>query len=323
MTRRRVDFAKRGTLRITALAGGVGGAKLAQGLAYLLPASQLRIVVNTGDDFEHMGLTVCPDIDTVIYTLAGIANPQTGWGVEGETFHCLESVQRLGGPTWFKLGDRDLGTHLVRTQRLREGLRLTEVIHRLAKSLGVQHPVLPMSDTPVRTRVLTDEGELAFQDYFVRQRCEPTVLGFRWDAAEGTGPTHDVLEALNWAHAIVFCPSNPFVSLDPILDLPGVREAVAARPVVAVSPIIGGKAVKGPAAKMFRELGMMPSAVAVAQHYRDLLTGFFVDRVDASSVNEIAELGIEVRAAQTWMPELERRVSLAEEVLTLVSELCG
>jgi LPPG:FO 2-phospho-L-lactate transferase len=321
MTRRRADFSAGRDLRIVALAGGVGGAKLVQGLAYHLPPSQLRIIVNTGDDFEHLGLTICPDLDTVMYTLAGIANPKTGWGVEGETFHCLESVRRLGGASWFRLGDRDLATHLLRSHKLQEGLRLTEVTQRLAQSLGVQHPLLPMADAPFRTRVLTDGGELAFQDYFVRQACRPRVVGFRWEASEGTGPTQEVMAALAWADVVVICPSNPFVSIDPILALPGVRDAVAARPVLAVSPIIGGEAVKGPAAKMFRELIGEPSALAVADYYRGLPAGFFVDRLDAEEVGDIEKLGIAVRVAQTLMPALEQRVELAREVLELAAEL--
>jgi len=321
MTRRKVDFSAGGDLRIVALAGGVGGAKLVQGLAYLLPPSQLRTIVNTGDDFEHLGLTICPDVDTVMYTLAGVANPKTGWGVEGETFHCLESIRRLGGASWFRLGDRDLATHLLRTQKLREGMRLTEVTHRLAKSFGVQHPLLPMADAAFRTRVITDKGELAFQDYFVRQACEPRVVGFRWEAAEDTGPTQEVMAALAWADVVVICPSNPFVSIDPILALPGVRDAVAARPVLAVSPIIGGEAVKGPAAKMFRELIGEPSALAVAEVYRGLLAGFFVDRIDAEQAGDIEKQGVTVRVAQTLMPGLKQRVDLAREVLGLAAEL--
>jgi len=321
MTRRKVGFPAGGDLRIVALAGGVGGAKLVQGLAHLLPPSQLRVIVNTGDDFEHLGLTICPDLDTVMYTLAGIANRKTGWGVEGETFHCLESVRRLGGPSWFRLGDRDLATHLLRTHKLREGLRLTEVTQHLATSLGVQHPLLPMADAPFRTRVLTDGGELAFQDYFVRQACGPRVVGFRWEADEETGPTQEVMAALAWADVVVICPSNPFVSIDSILALPGVRDAVAARPVVAVSPIIGGEAVKGPAAKMFRELIGEPSALAVAELYRGLPAGFFVDRIDAAQAGDIEKLGMTVRVAQTLMPALEQRVDLAREVLALAAEL--
>lgn len=211
----------------------------------------------------------------------------------------------------------------MRTQALREGRRLTEVVRRQAEALGVCHPVLPMADVPVRTCVLTDEGELAFQDYFVRRRCEPTVSGFRWDAPEGATPSPEVRDALAWADAVVLCPSNPFVSIDPILALPGVREAVAARPVVGVSPIIGGEAVKGPAAKMFRELGFVPSAYSVAEHYGDLLAGFFIDLVDADYAADVVSLGVDVRVAQTWMPELAQRVALAEEVVAMAVELCG
>lgn len=348
ITRRRVDFSAAGDLNVVALAGGVGGAKLVQGLAYLLPPSQLRIIVNTGDDFELLGLTICPDLDTVMYTLAGIANPRTGWGLEGETFHCLEAVRRLGGPSWFRLGDRDLATHLLRTEKLRAGGRLTDVTRRIAHALGVEHPLLPMSDLPFRTIVLTEDGELPFQTYFVRERCQPVVRGFRWetrpadspggpagsggpvdamrmvnDTGKGTGPTPEVMDALAWADVVVICPSNPFVSIDPILAVPGLWEALRARPVVAVSPIIGGEAVKGPAAKMFRELVGEPSAVAVAAHYGELVTGFVVDRVDASLASAIVKLGKQVRVAQTMMSGLEERVDLARDVLAFATDLCG
>jgi LPPG:FO 2-phospho-L-lactate transferase len=315
-------------LKVVALAGGVGGAKLVDGLAYLLPPSQFRVVVNTGDDFEFLGLTICPDLDTVMYTLAGVADPGTGWGIEGDTHRCLDAVARLGGAAWFRVGDRDLATHLLRTERLRAGERLTEVTRRIAHTLGVHHPLLPMADVPVRTVVITEDGELPFQTYFVKQRYQPVVRGFRWEI--GASPDQvespvspEVSEALAWADVVVLCPSNPFVSIDPILTLPGVREVVQTHLVVAVSPIIGGEAVKGPAAKMFRELEGEPSALAVAMHYGDLVSGWVIDRVDAGLVDAVAGLGKRVHIAQTMMSGLAERISLARDVLTFASELCG
>ncbi len=310
-----------GDLHIVALAGGVGGAKLVQGLAHLLPPAQLRIIVNTGDDFEHLGLSISPDVDTVMYTLAGLANPETGWGIADETFHCLETLTRLGGPAWFRLGDRDLAIHLLRTEKLRAGIRLTEVTHQLATALGVHHALLPMTDDPFRTMVVTPGGELSFQEYFVHQKCRPIVQGFRWEHSDNAGPTPEVLAALDWADAVVVCPSNPYVSVDPILALHGVRDAVRAKPVVAVSPIIGGAAVKGPAAKMLQELEGGASALAVAAHYGNLLSAFVLDSVDASLAPAVRDLGVEVLVAQTLMPGLEERVALARVVLTLAASV--
>lgn len=306
-------------IRVVALAGGVGGAKLVQGLTAVLPPARLSIIVNTGDDFEHLGLTICPDLDTVLYTLAGVASAETGWGRRGETYHTLEAVQALGGPGWFRLGDRDLATHLLRTAWLREGVRLTEVTRRLAAALGVAHPLLPMCDAPFRTRVLTDTGELDFQSYFVRRRWQPVVRGFRWAGA--ALPSPEVRAALSAAGLVVLCPSNPFVSIDPILALPGVREAIAGRTTVAVSPILGGEAVKGPAAKMFRELGEAPSAVAVARHYGDLLDGFVLDAVDADLVPQVAALGMAAEALPTLMPDVETRRAVARAVLAFGARL--
>lgn len=300
---------------VVALAGGVGGARLAHGLVQLLPPERLSIIVNTGDDFEHWGLTICPDLDTVLYTLADVANPETGWGLADETFNCLEAMGRLHGPDWFRLGDRDLATHLLRTQALRAGARLTEATARLAAAFGVRHPLLPMTDDRCRTLVLTDAGELSFQDYFVRQRWQPAVRGFRWDGGETARPTPEALAALAGADLVIFCPSNPFVSIDPILNLPGVREAVAARPALAVSPILGGAVVKGPAAKMYRELGREPSALAVAEHYRGLLAGFVLDAVDAALEPAVAALGMAARALPTLMPGLPERIRTARAVL--------
>ncbi len=308
-------------LNVVALAGGVGGARLAHGLAQILPPERLSIVVNTGDDFEHWGLTICPDLDTVMYTLGGVANPQTGWGRAGETFNCLDSIEALGGPAWFHLGDRDLATHLLRTQWLREGYALTEVTQQLTDALGIGPVVLPMADEPYRTRVLSDEGDLGFQTYFVKRRCEPAVYGFRWNNPEDAQPTSAVMTALDQADLVVICPSNPFVSIDPILSLPGLRERIAAHPTVAMSPILGGDVVKGPAAKMFRELGAEPSALAVAEHYRNLLAGFVLDKVDADLVPAVEALGMAAQAMPTLMVDPAQRAPVARETLAFAATL--
>ncbi len=306
---------------VVALAGGVGGAKLAEGLAQALPPERLTVVVNTGDDFEHLGLTICPDLDTVLYTLAGVANAETGWGRADETFNCLETVAALGGPEWFRLGDRDLATHLLRTQWLATGQRLTEVTQRLCGALGVRVFLLPMTDAPFRTHVLTDAGELSFQDYFVRRRWQPALRGVRWHDPEGARPTPEVRAALEGADVVIFCPSNPFVSLDPILALPGVRALLAAPVVVAVTPILGGDVVKGPAAKMFRELGVTPSAPAVAEHYGDLLDGFVLDAIDAAQAEAVRALGMAPLVAPTLMTDAATRRRVADEVLSFAERL--
>lgn len=298
-------------LKIVALAGGVGGAKLAYGLAQILSPEDLTIIVNTGDDFEHYGLYICPDLDTVCYTLAGLANPETGWGRVNETWNVIKNASALGGPGWFNLGDQDLGTHLERTRRLKEGQCLSEITRDFCRAWEIQHHVLPMSDSPVRTIVDTEEGELAFQEYFVHRRCEPRVRGFRFDGVDQAEPAPGAREAIQSADAVVLCPSNPWVSIDPILRvLPSIE-----KPVVAVSPIIGGETVKGPAAKMYRELGIEPSALAVARHYRDILTGFVLDQADKQLEGEIMRLSIKTTVTNTLMKSHDDRVQLALEVI--------
>ncbi len=309
------------TLNVVALAGGVGGAKLAYGLSRLLPPEQLAVIVNTGDDFKHLGLTICPDLDTVTYTLAERDNPETGWGLVDETFHCLAAIENLGGPAWFQLGDRDLATHLLRTHALQEGARLTEVTAKLARAMGVTHSILPATDDVWRTQVLTDEGTLPFQTYFVKRHWEPVVRGFQWVGVGVAGPTPEVRWRLRRADLIVICPSNPFVSIDPILNLPDVREWVGAKRTVAVSPILGGEVVKGPAAKMCRELGITPSAVSVACHYADVLDGFVLDAMDQDLVPEVEALGMAARAMPTMMDSPGTRVSVARDVLGFAASL--
>ena len=323
---------------ILALAGGVGGAKLAAGLEGALDSPEdLLTVVNTGDDFEHLGLSICPDLDTVMYTLSGRANPETGWGLAGESWHFLEALGTLGGEDWFRLGDRDLATHVERTRRLRAGETLSRVTADLSARLGVPSRIAPMSDDPVRTVVETPDGDLPFQEYFVRRRCKPAVRGLRFEGA----PAARMSAALEAAladpalEAVVICPSNPYLSVDPILAVPGVRAALTrcAAPVVAVSPIVGGRAIKGPAAKIMEELGVEVSAAAVAARYRDLLDGFVLDETDRALAAAIESEGVaarspdgdrdgdEVRVAvrvqieQTVMRTGEDRTRLAAQVL--------
>jgi LPPG:FO 2-phospho-L-lactate transferase len=293
----------------------VGGAKLAEGLYRALPPEDLTIVVNTGDDFEHLGLTICPDLDTVCYTLAGLANPETGWGRAGESWQALESLAALGGPDWFRLGDKDLGTHLERSRRLAAGEPLTAVTRDFCAAWDIGCTVLPMSDQPVRTIVDSEEGELSFQDYFVRRRCEPVVRGFRFQGAEAAQPSPGLLEAVSVADMVLLCPSNPWVSIAPILALPGLRDALTEKIVIAVSPIVGGAALKGPAAKMYQELGIEPSALAVAEHYRDLLRGLVIDNADAGQAEPIAALGIMPLVTDSIMQDGAGRLRLAREVL--------
>jgi LPPG:FO 2-phospho-L-lactate transferase len=309
---------------IVALAGGVGGAKLADGLAAII-GGELTVIVNTADDFEHLGLPISPDLDTVMYTLAGIANPETGWGVARETWSFLDQIVRLGGPAWFRLGDRDLATHVLRAMALRSGQTLTTLTADLCRRLGIAARVLPMSDDVVRTIVRTPEGDLPFQEYFVARKCEVPVMGFEFAGIERARPTAAVTEALTAGDldAIVFCPSNPFVSIDPILALPGLRSLIldAGVPVVAVSPIIAGAAVKGPAAKMMRELGLQPSPAAVAAHYRGVVTGFVIDRADSSLEAAVAALGMAVSVTDTLMRDAADRRRLARQCLEFAGSL--
>jgi LPPG:FO 2-phospho-L-lactate transferase len=306
-------------MKVVALAGGVGGAKMAYGLAQLLPPENLTLVVNTGDDFEHLGLYISPDLDTVCYTLAGLADNESGWGRCEETFHMLDNIQKLGGPVWFRLGDRDLATHLERTRRIQKNHPLSQITHDFCTAWGVKHSVLPMSDQSIRTLVVTQEdGELAFQEYFVHRKCEPKVKGFRFAGIELAKPAPGVVEAIEQADALIICPSNPWVSIDPILGVPGLRDALVSKCVVAISPIIGGQTVKGPAAKMYSELGIQPSALAVASHYRKYLSGFVLDTIDQHLVNGFL---IPTLATDILMRNLEDRRRLAQVVLDFIQTL--
>ncbi len=311
------------TGKILALAGGVGGAKLALGLARVLPAEALTVVVNTADDFEHLGLAISPDLDTVMYTLADVGNPETGWGRRGETWSVMDALGQLGGETWFRLGDKDLATHIERTRRLRGGDRLSVITRDLAQQLGVKAEIVPMSDDPVRTVVATDRGdELAFQDWFVRLHCEPVVTSLHFAGATSAKP-HPALLDMAGLRGVIVCPSNPFVSVAPIVALPGVRTALESTriPRVAVTPIVGGKAIKGPAAKMLAELGHDVSALGVARYYKGLLDGFVLDAEDAALAPRIEALGMRVRVADTMMRNDQDKQRLAAITLEFVDEI--
>ena len=309
---------------VIALSGGVGGAKLAAGLAEALAPERLLVVANTADDFEHLGLRVCPDLDSVMYALAGIENRDTGWGVAGDSWRFIESLGRLGGETWFRLGDRDLATHVMRSELLRRGASLSEATAALCAALGVRHRLAPMSDDAVRTVALTDAGELPFQRYFAQRRCEPAVRGFRFDGAETARPQASFAAALarDDLDAVVLCPSNPYVSIDPILSVAGARDALrrCAAPKVAVSPIVGGRALRGPAAKIMRELGAEVSVAGVAAHYGELLDGLVIDAIDSASRSRLPG-ALAVRVADTVMRRPAQRRALAEEVLRFAERL--
>jgi LPPG:FO 2-phospho-L-lactate transferase len=301
---------------VFALSGGVGGAKLALGLYRVLPPDTLTVVANTGDDFEHLGLAISPDLDTLLYTLSDQANLELGWGRRGETWTVMAALEQLGGETWFRLGDGDLATHVERTSRLAAGESLSAIIDDFRRSFGIAARILPMSDDSVRTRLKTDRGWLDFQDYFVRLRCEPSVQRLDFAGSETARAQPEFLAALADPNlrAVVVCPSNPFISIAPILAVPGVRAALrdCRAPVVAVSPIVAGKAVKGPTAKMMEELGLPVDAAAVARHYRDFLGLYIADEMDRDAV---AGLDLPVVLAPTLMVTLEDREALAQIVL--------
>ncbi|HEY4748781.1 MAG TPA: 2-phospho-L-lactate transferase [Steroidobacteraceae bacterium] len=308
--------------RVIALSGGIGGAKLALGLYRVLAADTLTVIVNTGDDFDHLGLTICPDLDTVLYTLGGLANPELGWGRREETWTFMSTLASLGGETWFRLGDGDLALHVERTRRLKDGETLSELTGDLARRLGIAAEVVPMSDAAVRTRVLTAQGELGFQDYFVRQRCAPPLTSLRFEGASCARPCPRALAALQspTLEAIVICPSNPFLSVDPILAVPGFRQQLAdsSVPVIAVTPLVEGAAVKGPTAKIMAELALPLTPVTVARHYEGLIDGFVLDARDRSLAGRFE---CPVHVTDTVMVHLADRERLAREVLQFASTL--
>jgi len=308
-----------------ALSGGIGGAKLVLGMAGILPAEQLAVVANTGDDFEHLGLHVSPDIDTLVYTLAGISNPETGWGRANESWSFMSALGELGADTWFRLGDKDLALNVYRTHRLRSGQTLTEVTADLAGRLGLSVAVVPMSDDPVRTYLDTDAGLLEFQEYFVRRQCEPAVSGIHFKGSECARPSpgfENLLHSDELA-AVIICPSNPFLSIDPMLSIPGVRDALVncTAPVIAVSPLIRGRSMKGPTAKIMGDLGVPVAASAVAKHYEGLIDGFVLDSSDTDSADSLADSGLKLAMTNTVMQTLDDRISLARNVLEFAHSL--
>lgn len=302
---------------IVALAGGVGAARFLDGLARVVNPERLFIIGNTADDAEIHGLHISPDLDTVMYTLAGLANPEHGWGIRGDTFHCLQALGRLGAETWFQLGDRDIATHLYRTERLRQGRTLAEVTRELAAAFGIKTALVPMSNAPVRSLIRTRSGELEFQTYFVRRRARDRVLSVRFAGVEHATPAPGVLEAIRKAAAIILCPSNPFISIGPILAVPGLREALrqSRSRVVAISPIVGGRALKGPAAHMMKSMRLPVASAEVAKLYSDFLGLFVLDEQDRRQSSEVAALGIQPVVTNTIMRGLRERKALATTIL--------
>jgi LPPG:FO 2-phospho-L-lactate transferase len=312
---------------IVALSGGIGGAKLAYGLSQVLADGELAVVANTGDDFEHLGLYVSPDVDTLIYTLAGVNNSETGWGRADETWSFMSALKQVGAPTWFQLGDKDLALNVYRSNELRSGMALSDFVSAIARQFGIQSRIIPMSDDSVRTMVDTNSGTLAFQDYFVRQKCQPVVEQVRYQGIERARPSPEfqVLMESSEIKAYVICPSNPYLSIDPITSLQGVRKRISdsAVPVVAVSPIVAGESLKGPTGKIMGELGIPVSAAEVAKHYRGLIDGIIIDDLDAGLAAEIAREGIQVTTANIVMKSARDKIDLAKIVLSFAKHLAS
>lgn len=302
--------------KVVALAGGVGGAKLADGLAKVLPPEDLTLIVNTGDDFELFGLKISPDLDTVCYTLAGLANPETGWGRKNETWNCLKALEELDAPTWFNLGDSDLAFHLERSRLEHEGLALSEITQNLCRRVGIKQTVLPMTDDQVSTIISTREyGDLSFQEYFVKYKFNPTMVGYKFNGIDWASAPQKAIDNLENADTIIICPSNPWVSILPILSVKEIGRIIASKKAIAVSPIIGGDALKGPAAKMYREMGIIPSAMEVARQYQPYLRGFVLDNMDVEQKKMVEQWGIISMATNTIMTSVDDRIRLAKEVL--------
>ena len=308
-----------------AITGGVGGAKLALGLSHVLGSEQLHFAVNTADDFTHLGLNICPDIDTLMYTLSGESNIEQGWGRKNETWQFMDALNQLGEDSWFNLGDRDLSVHVTRTQKLRAGITLTQITQSLFSQFGIESSVFPMSDDTVSTLVETDAGTLSFQHYFVKERCIPKVKGFRFEGIESATINTGIRQLLldDDLEGVILCPSNPYVSIDPMLALPEMRSLLhnCAAPVIAISPIISGQAIKGPTAKMMQELSIPSSAVAVARHYSDFLDGFVLDSSDIGLEKAVTQLGMSAFTTQTLMVTLQDRIQLAENCLDFINRL--
>lgn len=321
----KIFFSDMSTRRYLAFTGGIGGSKLALGLSKLLGADELAFVVNTGDDFEHLGLHISPDIDTLVYTLAGLNNSETGWGRRDESWQFISALADLGGETWFELGDKDLAMNIERSRRLAQGDSLNDVTGQLAASLGVSHPVLPMSNDAVRTRVHTENGPMDFQHYFVRERCEPVVRSFEY-AGAGTAILNPEIDS--WLRSeqlagIILCPSSPFISIDPILSLPLLRDALqqCPAPAIAISPIVGGQSLKGPLAKIMQEMSVPVTPSWIAEHYGDFLDGFIIDVADAGLETEIKALGMATMCTNIVMNSMDDRVQLASTSLEFIASL--
>lgn len=310
--------------KVLALCGGVGGAKLALGLTNILSPEQLTVVVNTADDFDHLGLRICPDLDTVTYTLADLNNKELGWGRADETWNCMETLEQLKGETWFRLGDRDIALHLFRRALLDQGLTLSEVTEKLRSTLNIAHPIVPMTDDSIATEVKTGQGWLPFQRYFVEQQCQPEISEIRFVGAEQAKPSAQFQQLLRdpALGCIIICPSNPFLSIDPLLSIPGIRQTLSQleRPIIAVSPVIGGQAVKGPTAKIMEELQLEITPATVAKHYRGFLNGFVLDREDAGQQENLPQ-GLAVKVCNTLMITLEDRIGLARDCLELAADM--
>ena len=307
-------------MKVVALSGGVGGAKLALGLNTVMASDDLTLIANTGDDFQFHDLHVSPDIDTLVYTLSGKSDEVRGWGLAGETWGFMEALGELGGEAWFNLGDHDLAMHVLRTEKLRQGISLSAITADVRQALGIAAHILPMSDQAVPTIVHTVEhGPLSFQRYFVERRAEPAVTGFTFEGVDAARPAPGLLDALAAADRIIICPSNPFISIDPVLAVRGVRDALAnaSAPVIAVSPIVAGDAIKGPTAKMFREMGTEPSVQAVAARYQDIVDLMIIDEQDLAAVKDVQALGLGVVTAQTVMRTLADKTALAETALKI------
>ncbi len=306
------------TEKYLAISGGIGGAKLALGLSHHLSGSQLTVIANTGDDFEHFGLYISPDVDTLIYTLAGINNTELGWGRRDESWNFADTCRQLDLDTWFRLGDRDLAIHLYRSMRLREGVSLSQIVRELCQRFRVTTRIVPMSDMPVRTILESDMGTLAFQEYFVKNRCKPRVSEVRFDGLENAVPSPGFLECLedHDLQAIIICPSNPFLSVLPILSLPGLKERIksSGKPVIVVSPIVSGQSIKGPTSKLMQELNMTCEVLTIAGLYRDIATAIVIDSQDESASDEITAMGLVVHSTNIIMKDLQDKISLAREV---------
>lgn len=314
-------------LHVAALCGGVGGAKLARGLVEVLPPEALTVIVNTGDDFTHIGLDISPDVDTVIYTLSDMADRHRGWGLSGESWSFMDALRKIGGETWFQLGDRDLATHVERTHRMRQGQTLSDVTAALAAAHGIGHAIAPMSDDPVRTMVMTVEGELTFQEYFVREQCRPPVSSIRFAGSAAAHPSPAFGSVLDRKDigSVIICPSNPLLSIDPILVIPGVHSRLRSigAPIVAISPIVGGKSIKGPTAKLMEELGIAPTTLSIAAHYGQLIDAIVIDEADAADAAALEALGLAVLVTKTVMSSIEDSARLASQTVDFVSSLAA